>query len=107
MTEGEIYRKSGENETIASVSGSPLEKMLPPEHSDTVDDLAGGDKDVDADRAANVLEDTSDARAMFLMEGKARFSVSEGVSAGPFAERIRKLRRALASIMESLGRINE
>ena len=103
MTEGEIYRKSGENEKIGSVSGSSLEKTLPPDNPDTLDYPISEDKDVEEEAESKVLEDIRDTRAKLLMQGKARFPVSEGVSAGPFAERIKKLRSALASIMESLG----
>ena len=103
MTEGEIYRKSGENEKIGSVSGSSLEKTLHPDNPDTPDYPVSEDKGVEEEAESEVLEDIRDSRAKLLMQGKARFAVSEGVSAGPFAERIKKLRSALASIMESLG----
>ena len=103
MTEGEIYRKSGENEKIGSVSGSSLEKTLPPDNPGALDYPASEDRDVEEEAESKVLEDIRDTRAKLLMHGKARFPVSEGVSVGPFAERIKKLRSALASIMESLG----
>ena len=103
MTEGEIYRKSGENEKIGSVSGSSLEKTRSPDNPDALDYPLSEDKDVEEVAESKVLEDIRDTRAKLLMQGKARFPVSEGVSVGPFAERIKKLRSALASIMESLG----
>ncbi len=102
MTEGEIYRKSGENEKIGSVSGSSLEKTLPSDDPDALDYLVSEDKNVEEEAESKVLEGITDTRAKPLMQGKARFTVSEGLSAGPFAERIKKLRSALTSIMESL-----
>ena len=51
MTEGEIYRKSGENERIGSISGSPIEKTLPSDNPDALDYPASEDKDIE--EAAN------------------------------------------------------
>tara|TARA_B100000902_G_scaffold368596_1_gene392076 strand:- start:8100 stop:8423 length:324 start_codon:yes stop_codon:yes gene_type:complete len=107
MTEGEIYRKSGANEAIGSVSGSPLEKTESTDQAGSVDSSVGGDKDIEEDAVSKLIEDTPDTREKLLIHGKARFSVSEGVPAGPFAERIRKLRKAVASVMEKLGHTNE
>ena len=102
MTEGEIYRKSGENEKIGSISGSSIEKTLPLDNSDTLDYPASEDKDIEEAEESKALQDIPDVRAKLLMQGKARFPVSEDASAGPFAERIKKLRSTVASIMESL-----
>ena len=103
MTEGEIYRKSGENEGIGSISGSPIEKTLPSDNPDALDYPASEDKDIEDAAESKILDDAPDTRVRLLMQGKARFSVSEGVSDSPFAERIKKLRSALALIRESLG----
>ena len=46
MAEGEIYRKSGENERIGSISGSPIEKTLPSDNPDALDYPASEDKDI-------------------------------------------------------------
>ena len=107
MAEGEIYRKSGENERIGSISGSPIEKTLPSDNPDALDYPASEDKDIEEAAESKILDDTPDTRVRLLMQGKARFSVSEGVSASPFAERIKKLRSKVASIMESLGSTKE
>ena len=47
MAEGEIYRKSGENERIGSISGSPIEKTLPSDNPDALDYPASEDKDIE------------------------------------------------------------
>ena len=103
MTEGEIYRKSGESEAIGSVSGNPLEKIQSPDTSENSDYLAYPEKVVEQDKEPKTLGDNPDTAVELLMHGKARFSVSKSSSDRPFAERIRKLRSSIASIMESLG----
>ncbi len=103
MTEGEIYRKSGESEAIGSISGNPLEKIQSPDSSETLDYLAYPEKEVEQDTGSKTLGNNPETAAELLIHGKARFSVSKGNYDRPFAERIRKLRSSVASIMESLS----
>ncbi len=103
--EDEIYRKSGESEAVGVVSGSPLEKSRFRE--DPASDPIASDAEDASGPKSDALSEDGQPDTKLLMESKARFSISEGVSRGPFAERIEKLRRAIASIMERLSKTED
>jgi len=103
--EDEIYRKSGESEAIGSISGSTFEKVPPSD--------VGGANPVDGDTKgvsrpeSTVLSEGERSNKVSVMQNRARFSVVHGASDGPFAERIEKLRKAVASIMDRLGKTED
>ena len=102
--EGEIYRKSGKNEAIGSLSGSFKEIKLPPEKVDSssLDYFAVEDGPDEV-----FFEGPAKSKTERLTQNTARFSLSQGVSRGPFAERIRKLRKAISTIVDRLGNVDK
>ena len=105
MAEGEIYRKSGEKESIGSISGDPAEEVKPLDKASIVDFQGIDEKANQFDAVA--AKESTELIAKQLIQSKARFLVSEGLASRPFANRIRKLRQAIASVMERLGHTNE